>query len=340
MKKLLGFQTFCTHRSAVVQLPDYEVLTWITSALSWKKHNGELWMHTDSKGLAWMKSKGLDTLYDKILLTLDHLPSYINHHVFWAGAKLYALRETPTPCVSFDLDTIFWGQVPHYTEDVVTLHNDDLDWPCYEHNQAKFAGLEYDSEYWDWSLKPLNVGFLYIKDNQLKDLYTGKAISFMRKYSIAHPEKPEDERGYLDPMVFCEQRSLPMCAKLLHKTVKVAYKLTGNFHVENNPLVSHIWNSKETYRRCPQAREAFLGYLMSWVRCNFPKKEYLLKHLHNEATGSLIHSGSDSSGKLNGHCRILGDIGANSFIRDANVPVFRKATKGDILFFGEVLYNH
>jgi len=58
--------------------------------------------------ISYVKSKSLETLWDNIY----EIPNYdINREMFWAGGKIFALREQKTPIAMIDTDMIVWSDI-------------------------------------------------------------------------------------------------------------------------------------------------------------------------------------------------------------------------------------
>ena len=99
------------------------------SALLWKKFNGPIKLYTDDAGLDYLKSVGLASLWDIINVdTLNSIAKDIDQKVFWAGAKLYALRAESAPVAMIDTDLFIWKDISSYCnyKKLVTLHREDL----------------------------------------------------------------------------------------------------------------------------------------------------------------------------------------------------------------------
>ena len=105
-------------------MQDFDILTMILSALYWKKNNGSIDLMADKENIAYVKSISLEILWDNIL----ELPPYdINREMFWAGGKIFALREQKTPIAMIDTDMIVWNDISSkLTEKIVAIHNEQI----------------------------------------------------------------------------------------------------------------------------------------------------------------------------------------------------------------------
>ena len=127
MKNLRAFHTLCSrkmHTRCNLCMQDFDILTMILSALYWKKNNGNIDLIADEENISYVKSKSLETLWDNIY----EIPNYdINREMFWAGGKIFALREQKTPIAMIDTDMIVWSDIStKLNEKIVTIHNEPL----------------------------------------------------------------------------------------------------------------------------------------------------------------------------------------------------------------------
>ena len=313
LKPRIGFHTIWTRPSGSFQLDDFEVLTLITSALSWKQHNGPMWLYTDELGAAWVYSNGLGWLYDRVHVTLDEIPQEIDAKLFWAAGKLFAYQQAPLGSVSIDYDAIIWKRMPHYfAHDIVALHPEPTSWGGYKKGPIQSI---YGDEAINWKTDSLNSSVLVFNDQALKDAYTADAIRFMLECSNAG-RRSEAYTGlfgpgtvtYIEEMIFAEQRLLVITAKKLEKDIGFITGFDMQLeHAVRNDLVSHLWNSKRGYKVHERARAHYMHYLLC----------YLHKH-HPRVLKTLVHLGFCASVTM-----------------DANVPVPRFSPHGDWALPGE-----
>lgn len=295
-------------------MPDYEVLTLIISAVSYKKNNGPIHLYTDSRGYEWFNRKGLLFLYDDVHVILDSINPNINPEVFWAAGKVFAYSRCPAPCVSVDMDAIIWQKLPIYRDDAVALHPEPTNWGGYR-NSDKFKLWGFED--WDWNTTAANVGVLIFNDQRLKDFYTDKSLEFMARYSNRGDFNlpytglfGPNVTTYVDEMIFAEQRLLMMSASKLDRTVGFIAGFDMEMeHVQTNPVVSHLWNSKRGYKVHQRAKETYCNYLLNHALTHYPEVFERLAKL-----------------------KICACI-----VRDANVPVVRFSQAGEWALPGETI---
>ncbi len=259
--------------------PDYELLTMMLSALSWRKHNGPLRMVTDSEGAAFFRRAGLDALWDDGLDTsLDGLDGTLDPYHFWAAGKLEALRRLEAPRVLLDTDLILWQRVA-FAPGVTVVHREPLTPAVYPDPRAAFTldpGYAFPPE-WDFTLPAANTALLYLSDDGLRRYYTDEAFRFMAAL-----------RGNVDPtvsMCFAEQRILPMCAAAKGFGV---HALLDGVALDKQSLATHLWGEKRLLNTSPERRvEYCLGCAARLVH-DFPAWADVLAQ--NEQTRCYIES--------------------------------------------------
>lgn len=318
-KPRVGFHTFWTRPiSGEISLPDYEVLTLIVSALKYRETNGPIHLYTDNRGYDYFLKHGLTQLYNEIHVILDEAVSpFIEPRVFWAAGKLAAYKHCAAPCVSIDLDAIIWKKLPFYKDDVVPLHPEPLNWEGYRSN-AVFEKFGFSKEHWNWETPAANMGICVFNDQYLKSVYADKALNFMFDYSLSG-EIRAPYRGlmgpgvltYIDEMIFAEQRLLAMTADRLSRTLGFIIGFNeADDHIQLNPLVSHVWNSKRGYKVHGRARETYCTFLLNLLLREHPYVFW----------------------------KILPKLGLlHSVVRDANVPAIRYSQHGEWALPGELM---
>ncbi|MBQ6759623.1 MAG: hypothetical protein IJP42_11170, partial [Selenomonadaceae bacterium] len=66
------------------KLDDFEIFTLILSALEWRRHNGEIFLYTDTAGKKFFDEAGLLELWDGVDTSLDEwLRLGIDENIFW-----------------------------------------------------------------------------------------------------------------------------------------------------------------------------------------------------------------------------------------------------------------
>ncbi len=245
-----------------IAFPDYELLTMMLSALTWRAHNGPIRMITDSAGAQFFTRAGLAGLWDRLETGLDGVPEDIDPYLFWAAGKLYALKSMPCPCVMLDTDLIIWKglEIPEAL-DVAAAHGEGL-YPDVYPDPAGFSlkpGYRFPAE-WDFTLNAANTAFLYLRDGAFRDYYVNCAISFMRGVN----------GDGLDPtkaMCFAEQRLLPMCAKAKGRQLGCLLDLE---RADSQDLATHVWGHKQALRQSGPLREAFCMRCVRRLLRDFP----------------------------------------------------------------------
>lgn len=225
----------------------FKVAAMALSALLWKKYNGEICLYTDERFYNYVNTNGLDNLWDSVDHSLfQSLPTTIDWSIFWAGAKLFALRNEIAPIVMLDIDLFVWKDIRNICLDhqLVTLHREDLI-DCYlPKNKLSVAdGYTYPDGL-DWSIRPCNTAFAYFAVNEFKDLYVQEAIRFMKGNTF------EIKDGNAR-MVFAEQRLLAMLAN--REGIRIGTLTDDPFSADNN-LFTHLWGAKMIAQKNPSQR--------------------------------------------------------------------------------------
>ena len=250
---------------------DFEIMTTILSALKWREKNGSVSLVTDSIGFNYIKALGLDRLYDGGISTaLDNIPDFINPDIYWAGGKLYALREQSAPVVMMDTDFIVWEKLlfDNIPAPAAVIHREDM-YPDIYPDPSEFIlddGYSLDPEL-DRDTLPANTAFLYIKDPDFLRYYTDTAIEFME-----HTKRADN---FLTYMVFAEQRLISMCAR------KQGFEITalsdlGELFAHGEGCFTHTWGFKEQMRQNQKARALFLEKCRARILADFPEYEDII----------------------------------------------------------------
>ena len=244
------------------KLEDFEIFTLILSALEWRKHNGKIFLYTDTAGKNFL---GDLNLWDGVDTALDKMDALgIDEKIFWAGAKLFALSKQPLPCVMIDLDFIVW-QPLKFESALAVIHRESKDLPCYpDADYFRFKNFALPAEL-NWSLDPCNTALAYFGDENLVRRYVDFAFKFMR---AAAP--PENQSGWdlLPYMVFVEQRWLAMCAELCGIKVQSLSELPELFGGQKT--FTHIWGYKRFFRENKSAAEKFCRDCAGRIAHDFP----------------------------------------------------------------------
>lgn len=230
-------------------LEDFDILTAVLSALKWREKNGEISLITDSVGYNFFKERGLINIWDSAVCDLDNIPDTVNPEIFWAGGKLFALKNVSAPVTMLDTDFIVWDSIAFSNlPDLSVIHSEDIypdvypDIGTFKMNQGYVFNPEFD-----WRVRPYNTAFCVIKSKALKDCYTAEAISFMEN------AKGDDKLTY---MVFAEQRLLSMIAKMTNSVTKEISTIDNLFR-DGERYFTHIWGMKQQMREDDALRYDF-----------------------------------------------------------------------------------
>ena len=239
-------------------MEDFEILTMIISAMTWKKHNGIVKMIADEKILQYLDSFHLLSVYDEVQELI--ITEKINPKTFWAAGKLFALLQQTEPYVMIDTDFIVWKNIDKFIHsDIVVAHRENFT-PVY----PDFNYFKMDEKYkfnygFDRSVLPCNTAFLYIKDGLFKNYYLSESINFMR-----HCLETEND---LCSMVFAEQRLLGMCAEQWSIPVGT---LMNESELDIQKSFTHIWGYKEVLRKNNIKKHEFCLKCAERIKKDFP----------------------------------------------------------------------
>ena len=265
-----AFHTLRTRR-ADFKLDDFEIFTLILSALEWRRHNGKIFLYTDTAGKNFFDAAELSELWDGVDTSLDEMERLnIDENIFWAGAKLFALSKQPLPCVMIDLDFVVWRPLYLKPNDssVTVIHRESRDLACYpDENYFRLKNFSLPREL-DWTLTPCNAALVYFGEKNFVRRYVDFAFKFMR---AANP-LPE-QRGWdlLPYMVFVEQRWMAMCAKLCGVELKTFSDLPALFGGEQKTF-THVWGYKKFFRENTAAAEKFCRDCAGRIAYDFPRQ--------------------------------------------------------------------
>jgi len=247
-------------------IEDFDLLSTILSALMWRKQNGRIKLYTDSIGYDYYASLSLLDLWNGGIdvAIVQNIPNTINQEIFWAAAKLFALRNEATPIAMIDTDLIVWAKLASKldTKKFVVFHREELNYAYYPHHEflKRRSNYQFDST-WDWVASPCNMAFAYFSDECFKKYYTDCAIDFME----GNGEYPME---MVSQMVFAEQRIVSMCAKKMN--IPIHHLLGHPFQADNNHF-THIWGGKDIARNDPRQRKLLCTSILSMIEKHFPK---------------------------------------------------------------------
>jgi len=255
---------FIKNKGSEYYVEDFEILTTILSALMWRMKNGPIKLYTDAVALDYYKRLGITNIWDGGIDTevLTAIPSTINQEIFWAAAKLFALKNEEGPVAMIDTDLIIWEKIEKLVEGkrLLVLHREDFI-ECYPPFETlkKREGYIPD-ERWNWTIKPCNTAFAYFNDDDLKTYYTDCALDFME----GNDERPLE---MISQMVFAEQRILGMCADV--KQVEI-YSLLDDPFQDDNKIVTHLWGTKDLAKGDSTKNQVLCSILVKKLLKEFP----------------------------------------------------------------------
>ncbi|HAB16457.1 MAG TPA: hypothetical protein PLX89_22375 [Verrucomicrobiota bacterium] len=352
----LYFHTFWTrpqfaesgiNDSALINLPDFEAVTWLASALEARRH-GRLKLFTDERGLRFIRNVGLEWVYNGGISTeLEAIPDTVHPAVFWSAGKLFAWRSIAEPAVSLDPDAICWHPIGAEAP-VVILHTEPLESPDYCYQEERYGRFGFSGPEWDWSVEPANAGILSIADPSFAQRYAQEAIRFMVSFSEALRSQSVGfdplGRNWADAMLFAEQRLVSM----LLRRDGLRGAAIGRYdprrqHLEFNPRCLHLWSTKHFYPRCREARVAYVNHLAQHLLSRFPAAAATLRAWQLDRPLTVESQPPDPDppfplrGSRDGHCR-LGRIDGTVVVQDANLEVKRPGYPGAVVGVAEILF--
>ncbi len=265
-----AFHTLRTKNKSGFALADFEVFTLILSVLEWRRHNGEIFLYTDTTGKNFFDAAGLSDLWSGVDTSLDEMAQLgIDENIFWAGAKLFALNLQPLPCVMMDLDFIVWRPLNFSPSDssVTVIHRESCDLPCYpDENYFRFKNFSLPPNL-NWSLEPCNGALVYFGEKNFVRRYVDFAFEFMQ---AANPLPEQNGWDLLPYMVFVEQRWLAMCAELCGVELRTFSDLPALFDGKQK-FFTHVWGYKKFFRENPNAAEKFCRDCAGRISHDFPR---------------------------------------------------------------------
>ena len=256
---------FAKHKDGAYFIDKFDLYNAVISALQWRKVNGKISYVTDKTGADYLQKLGIAQVWDEVLPILDERQEGINPTMFWAAGKLLALREIPAPVAMVDTDFIVWEKL-NLGDKIVAAHREDIMDGVYPPKEYFRFKKRPDIDGLDWSVLPLNTAFLYLPDEDFKQYYVNRAISFMKQAA--------DCDDYLCYMVFAEQRLLSMCAQQLGRPVETLLEKDELFFMQNR--FTHLWGAKQVLRRDLGAMSDFCTRARKRIMQDFPDYAYVV----------------------------------------------------------------
>ena len=242
---------------------DFDLYCTVFSALQWRKNGGEITMCCDNAYAEYYNRIGFNDIWDNISVCVPDDLEGADPLMFWAGAKLFALREVEAPVVMIDTDFIAWRN-PEFGSEIIAAHREDISdgiYPPLSFFKTRGHILPDFSE----DVLPLNTAFLYVPDNDFKEFYTSQAIAFMKS-----AVKCDD---YLKYMVFAEQRIVAMCAEFTGTPIKTLLDKDNLFRPQND--FTHLWGAKQAMRDHPELRADFIAKCRARLFGDFGEYAYV-----------------------------------------------------------------
>ena len=265
-----AFHTLRTRNKTGFALADFELFTLILSALEWQRHNGEIFLCTDTVGKDFLTAAGLVELWGGVDTVLDEMDALgIDENIFWAGAKLYALSKQPVPCVMMDLDFIVWRPLnfEQFKSNLAVIHRESCDLPCYpDADYFRFENFSLPDDL-DWAAAPCNAALVYFGDKNFVERYVKFAFDFMK---AASPPSGQSGWDLLPYMVFVEQRWMAMCAERCGVEIHCLSDLPALFGNEQKTF-THVWGHKQVFRDNKAAAEEFCRDCAGRIVHDFPQ---------------------------------------------------------------------
>ena len=260
---------FCKKGDVPYKIDDFDALTTILSALTWRHFIGDVKLYTDRAGYDFYASLGLLNLWNGGIDVdvLQRIPDNINPKIFWAAAKIFALRAEQSPVVMLDTDLMVWKSLEEELKGVrvAAFHSEPLETDCYIPFELlkKRPGYMPDPD-WDWTVLPSNTALAYFGDEEFKRSYTDAAIDFMT-------DNQEMPMEMVSQMVFAEQRMLSMCAK--KQGIPIHLFLELMYNGETNDF-THIWGAKDIARKDEDFHKELITSIMEAIQREFPSYRF------------------------------------------------------------------
>ena len=245
-------------------------------------------LYVDRFTKRYYESFGITELFDEVNDTLLEQSIDIDKRVFWDAGKLLAQRETKAPLLTLDLD--FWifsdiSKLGIFDSDISCLWIEELDYNFYADPKdiMKISELNWG---FNWDKYAANVSFLYLKDNEFKNIYCNMAINFMRTMfnKIQWNPNHDENTKYI---LFAEQYMLNQLAKKYGKGMKV---LIDNFYPISHldyvksvgvnlancvDYIYHMGNHKELYRKNDEFAIRGMNKIYNVTKKNIKDKKFL-----------------------------------------------------------------
>ena len=244
-------------------MQDYELACLLLSVAAYENYNGRTKLYADKASGAFFMDRGLDDIFSRGMEEFE-VPEDIDPKVFWAAGKLGALRLEDMPSVMVDTDLIIWKSLGRHLRDksVAVIHREELN-PAIYPDPGSFPmkrGYSYPAG-WDFNIRPANTAMLYIRDKDFRDYYVRESLRFMQNLG------PSEDN--LCPMVFAEQRILPMCAAA--RGLSIHAFCPGMEGLREQDMFTHLWGHKNVFKFNMDERRGFIRRCMERMKREFPE---------------------------------------------------------------------
>lgn len=325
-----------------IELPDFEALTWLVSALELRRHS-TISLLTDERGLQFARRTGLDWVYNGGISTcLEKVPANIDPKIFWNAGKLFAWTLLPGRSVMVDTDAILW-QPLKLRANVLALHTESAAWPVYAPNRERYGRFGLTDADWDWHADVLNTALWSFRSAACARACATRVLQFMADFTRAVRDGTVPATGKGPVVVFAGQHLPAMCVRRAGLRAETVGVLRPDCpQLQRNPICTHLWMSKDLYRACPSARRAFNRYLVRRIHAQFPEAVPTLQRWGMQRD-TFDGTPADPDLKvlpaaLRQRIRaVKGVKDGEVWIRDANLDALRPARDGAWLLNGECL---
>ncbi|MCR5251077.1 MAG: hypothetical protein K6E50_10775 [Lachnospiraceae bacterium] len=248
-------------RAFVMQ--DYDLACLLLSVAAWERHNGKAKLYADAPAEDFFVRRGLDEVFGRGVERFS-VPEGIDPVVFWAAGKLCALAREEEPSVMIDTDLIVWRGITKELREtkLAVIHREELNPEIYP--DPGIFRMKADYHYpagWDFRTRPANTALLYIRDNDFRQAYVKEALRFM--------ENCLEKEDRLRPMVFAEQRILPMVAQ--ERGLSLHAFCARMEELREQDRFTHLWGHKNVLKFNMDERRIFVRRCMDRMKREFPE---------------------------------------------------------------------
>ncbi|MBR5420695.1 MAG: hypothetical protein IK115_06060 [Lachnospiraceae bacterium] len=263
-----GFYSLWTAPSAAeagkgFAMADHDLVCLLLSVACWERYNGKSRLYADEAATKYFLERDLDRIFSRGLEALS-VPKGIDPKVFWAAGKLCALSMEDLPSAMIDTDLIVWQGIGKQLKgtSLAVIHREELNPEIYpDPGLFRMAKGYHFPKSWDFNIRPANTALLFMRDEVLRDAYVSESLRFMQNC--------EEHEDMLCPMVFAEQRILPMVAGSLGiNTFAFCERIE---HLREQKMFTHLWGHKNVFKYNRDEQKAFVRRCMLRMRRDFPE---------------------------------------------------------------------